>query len=359
MRKLLYITNGIKGAGGLERVLSVKASYLAEKLNYDVHIVVLNNNQDSFFYNFSDKIKIHDIKAIGSVFSFYNSYTKGIKEVVKKVQPHVICVCDDGLKGFFIPILLSKKYPIIYERHASILHNTTSRKFGKLKQSFMRFLGRTFSKFVVLTSSNEKEWSLKNSQIIPNPLSFYPQESSSLTHKKMVVVGTHSYNKGYDLLLQVWKNIVLKFPEWNLSIYGKIDSNKTFIQLAKELNIDTSVSFYHPISNIQEVYLNASLLILPSRTEGFGMVLIEAMSCGLPCVAFDCPSGPRDIIKTNEDGILVSPENVSEMTEKIIFLIENEEKLKQMGAQAKINVKRYLPDQIMLKWDQLFKDLIP
>lgn len=358
MRRLLYITNGIKGAGGLERVLSVKASYLAEKLNYDVHIVVLNNNQDSFFYNFSDKIKVHDIKATGTIFSFYKSYIKGIQEIVKMLQPDAISVCDDGLKGFFVPIFLPKKYPLIYERHASILHNTSSKKAGKIMQILMRFLGSKFSKFVVLTSSNEKEWSLKNSQIIPNPLSFYPQESSSLSQKKIVVVGTHSYNKGYDLLLQVWKNIVLQFPDWTLDIYGKIDPNETFVQLAKALKIDTSVTFYHPVSNIKEVYLNASLLVLTSRTEGFGMVLIEAMSCGLPCVAFDCPSGPRDIIKTNEDGFLISPENVEEMTKKIIFLIENEESLKQMGAQARVNVRRYLPDAIMLKWDQLFKDLI-
>jgi glycosyltransferase involved in cell wall biosynthesis len=358
MTKLLYITNGIKGAGGLERVLSIKASYLAEKAGYEVHILVLNNNNDSFFYDFSKKIIIHDITAKGNVLSFYKSYRNGILKTIKSINPDIISVCDDGLKAFFVPFLVSKKQPIIYERHASIRHNTSDGIKGKIMKTLMQNLAKRFSKFVVLTNANSKEWNTPNCQVIPNPLSFFPDKSSTLENKNIIVVGTHSYNKGYDLLLHSWETVVEKHPDWRLSIYGKIDAQHTFVKMANQLGIDKTVTFCQPIQDIQQAYLDASILLLSSRTEGFGMVLIEAMACGVPCISFDCPSGPGDIILNNEDGFLVQPENSTAFAEKIIVLIENEQVRKEMGKNAKQNVKRYLPDNIIAQWDQLFKSLL-
>ncbi len=357
MTKLLYITNGIKGAGGLERVLSIKASYLADILDYEVHILTLNNNRDSFFYDFSNKIIHHDISVIGNPLKFYFNYSVGIKKIINKVNPDIISVCDDGLKGFFLPLLVSKT-PIIYERHASIKHNTSNGIKGKITKIIMRYLGSKFDKFVVLTNANKDEWQLANIKVIPNPLSFYPEQTSTLENPKVIVVGTHSYNKGYDLLLQAWEIISKKHTNWSLNIYGKVDTNKTFIKLATQLNLNNSVNFYEPTTKIEEAYLDASILVLSSRTEGFGMVLIEAMACGLPCVSFDCPSGPGDIILNNEDGFLIQPENSTAFAEKIIVLIENEQVRKAMGKKAKQNVKRYLPDNIIAQWDELFKSLL-
>lgn len=356
--KLLYITNGINGAGGLERVLSVKASYLAEVLGYEVHILGLNQGNDAPFYEFSPKITFHNIAVGGNAVRFIQTYIKGIKQTINQLQPDIISVCDDGLKGFFVPLILSKKHNILYERHASIRLNTSQGVKGKIIKMLMLFLANKFSKFVVLTKANKKEWNTANCVVIPNPLSFYPNQSSALNNQKVIVVGTHSFNKGYDLLLHAWKVVAEKYPNWRLTIYGKIDAKKTFINLANELNLNKTVNFFQPTPNIQKAYLEASMLLLSSRTEGFGMVLIEAMACGLPCVSFNCPSGPGDIIKTNEDGFLVEPENIMELAEKIIFLIENEQVRKDMGAKAKENVKRYLPINILNQWDALFKSLM-
>ena len=99
-------------------------------------------------------------------------------------------------------------------------------------------------------------------------------------------------------------------------------------------------------------------MVLPSRSEGFGMVLIEAMACGLPCVAFDCPHGPADIIRHEEDGLLVKAEEVNALAMSIIRLIQDEELRIKMGANARENVKRYLPENVLPQWDTLFKRLI-
>ncbi len=356
--KLLYITNGINGAGGLERVLSVKASYLVEHYNYDVTILSLNNNNTNPFYEFSRKIKFVSIEVKGNIFSYIMAYKKRLQQQVSTLQPDIICVCDDGLKAFFIPQFIKTKASFIYERHASILLNTDKTIKGVLTKNIMRFLGSYFDVFVVLTNNNFNEWKLTNTKVISNPLSFYPKNASNLKVKKVIVVGSHSYNKGYDLLLSIWEKVFEKFPSWQLTIFGKADTNKTFIKISKELKSSESIFFEEPVINIQDKYLESSIMVLPSRSEGFGMVLIEAMACGVPCVSFDCPSGPADIISHLEDGFLIENGNIEQMANTIIHLIDDETLRIKMGSAAKQNVQRFLPENIMHQWDDLFKSLL-
>lgn len=366
MNKLLYITNGINGSGGLERVLSIKASLLADEYGYEVHIMVLNDAHVNPFYEFSSNIKFHSIKVGGNPFNYFKSYKNSIQNLVQQLEPNIISVCDDGLKAFFLPYLLRKSIPIIYERHASINLNfankveqtVPSKIKNRISYFLMKKLAAKFDAFVVLTKGNTLEWSSNNTRVIPNPLSFFPNETAMLSSKKIIAVGSHSYNKGYDLLLDAWKTVSKYHPDWRLQIYGKFDANKTFIHYAKQIEVENSVVFCQPISSIDKAYLDSSIMVLPSRSEGFGMVLIEAMACGLPCVAFNCPHGPADIITHEEDGFIVPKFDVQGLSKAIIGLIEDNQLREKMGENAKDNSKRYLPEQIMPIWDSLFKSLI-
>lgn len=363
--RILYITNGITGAGGLERVLSVKASYLAGNFGHEVCIVSLNEAGKTKFYTFSNKIKFVTIPAKGNPLAFCKNYISGLKKAISEFRPDVISVCDDGLKGFFVPMLLGKPCPMVYERHASINLNLKRGKAGafsairnKIMYKLMQAGAKSFDKFVVLTSGNTKEWPSKNVVIIPNPLSFYPEAVSALDQKKVIAVGNHSYNKGYDLLLEAWKIVTEKHPDWQLDIYGKKDAASTYSKLAEILGVKDSVKFHDPVTDIAAKYVQSSIMVLPSRSEGFGMVLIEAMACGLPCVSFDCPNGPADIISNNEDGFLIENGNITAFAEKIILLMENAGLRKSMAAKGRENVTRFLPENIVGKWDSLFKALI-
>ena len=363
--KVLYITNGINGAGGLERVISIKASYLAEQHAYDVQILCLNNGGDNPFYSFSDKIKMRSIAVGGHPIHYIAAYKKGIRSMVKSIKPDVILVCDDGLKGFFIPALLGSRIPIVYERHVSkeIEMNEAfsflKKIIVKVKWRLMEQMAAQFAAFVVLTNGNLNEWpSLKNKIVIPNPLSFYPKEASTLTNKKVIVVGKQGYQKGYDRLLNAWKLVHEKQPNWQLEIYGSIAPEFALQEQADTLGIATSVHFYPPVKDIQTKYLEASIYAMSSRFEGFGMVLIEAMACGLPCISFDCKYGPADIIQNGVDGYVIKNGDVEALSNAINHLIEDENLLKAMGQQAKENVKRYLPEKIMPQWDNLFKRLL-
>ena len=192
--KLLYITNGINGSGGLERVLSIKASYVADALGYEVHILVLNNTDQNRFYFFSEKIQFHSIDVGGNTISYFLSYKKGIQKIVDQINPKIILVCDDGLKGFFLPTIIKSNAKWIYERHASQELNRQAGLKGKFSTKLMRHHASKFHRFVVLTNANKTEWTSANVEVIPNPLSFYPKESSALDSKRFIVVGSHSYN---------------------------------------------------------------------------------------------------------------------------------------------------------------------
>ncbi|WP_378188006.1 glycosyltransferase family 4 protein [Aquimarina sp. W85] len=365
--RLLYITNQISGAAGLERVLSIKASYLAEKLGYEVHIITLNQKEDTLFYNFSSLLNYHDLKVTGNPIIYLKQYACKIRKLVKKIDPDIISVCDDGLKAFFLPVILHKTAPIVYERHVSKNIEVQTENVSILKRlktnltyRIMNFMGSKFDKFVVLTNDNLKEWNLRNTVVISNPLSFYPDltDTSNLSNKKVLAVGRQCYQKGYDRLLESWGDVVCTNLDWSLEIYGKIEKGDPYADLSKKLGINNSVFFYPPVKNIGEKYQKASIYVMSSRFEGFGMVLIEAMAYGLPCISFNCPCGPEEIIDDGINGFLVPNGNINEFAEKINLLISDKDLRQQMGRAARLKAKSYLPDVILPKWDILFKSLL-
>tara|TARA_R110002012_G_scaffold283304_2_gene473575 strand:+ start:19911 stop:21011 length:1101 start_codon:yes stop_codon:yes gene_type:complete len=364
--KILYITNGVSGPGGLERVLSIKASYLADTMNYDIHFLTLNKLSDELFYTFSDAITFHNIIASGNPIQYFLKYRRGIAKVISKIKPDVISVCDDGLKGLFLPLIINKPCPMIYERHVSKNISIKKDKLSIIQKStswllfkFMDFGAKFYDRFVVLTNGNTKEWDLNNKLVIPNPLSFYPptEEISTLTNKKVLAVGKQSFQKGYDRLLQSWSIVQTTHPDWELDIYGTISEKEALPELAKALKIESSVNFYAPVKNIAAKYKEASLYVMSSRYEGFGMVLTEAMAYGVPCVSFDCPYGPSDIISNHHDGILVPNHDTTALAHGMVSLMNDAQRRTEMGEMARVNVKRYLIEEIAVQWDNLFKSL--
>jgi glycosyltransferase involved in cell wall biosynthesis len=231
--------------------------------------------------------------------------------------------------------------------------------FGtKIKLLFKELSANKYNKFVGLSKESLKEWNVKNGIVIPNPLWFKTTQFADLKLKKVIAVSRHSYEKGLDRMLQIWQKVVQKYPDWCLEIYGKLNENHEMRDLADALNIGQKVIFFEPVKNINDKYLEASLLLMTSRTEGFGMVLMEAMALGLPCVAYDCPVGPQSIIANNENGFLVEDGNIDSFVQKVELLIEDESLRIEMGKNAKKSISKYDLETIMQQWKSLFEELI-
>ena len=361
--RILYITPTINTEGGLERVLSIKTNYLIERFGYQIEIITCNNGFQNSFFNFNSKIKFHDILLNSNKLGNLVNYKIKIQKFINLINPDCIVICDFGLKGFSFPILFQTKVPIVFEAHGSIYNesqyfkvNFFSRNARRLKYEYKKFCSKKFDYFIVLSNESLKEWPVCKGVIIPNP-NVVSDVVSNLESKNAILIARHSYEKGIDFALKIWQKVIKIHPDWTLSIYGKYDSNLTYIKLAKELEIESNVNFHQPIIEIFEKYYEASISIMTSRSEGFPMALIEAMSCGLPVVAFDCPIGPRSIITNEENGFLIETFNCDAFASKIVQLIENESLRNEIGVKAKQSVSKYDLDKVMLQWKVFFEKI--
>ncbi|MDQ6469163.1 glycosyltransferase family 4 protein [Flavobacterium sp. LHD-80] len=360
--KLLYIVPKIKNAGGVARVLSVKANYFVEKFGYKVHILSQNEENDSFFYDFNSDIVFHNMILNGNAFQFLKSYKKQLNQKIAGINPDVILVADNGLKAFIFPFIINTKIPIVFESHGSkfieekeLNFHFTTKFISKIKYHFKDFGIKKYTKVVALSKANLKEWNIKNGIVISNPSWVQTDVYADLRHKKVIAIARNSYEKGLDKLLHIWKEVTKKHPGWMLNIYT--DDFDCLNNNVVDLGIASTVSVFGFVKNIEDKYLESSIYAMTSRSEGFPMVLLEAMSFGLPCIAFDCPTGPRSLIKNEENGFLIPNHDFEKYIAKLSILIECEDIRIKLGKNAKQVSDNYSVEKIMEKWKEFFEEL--
>ena len=360
--KILYIAPDITDSGGISRVVSLKTNYLVTHFNYEVRILSVNDAYPNCFYDFNPAIKWYNIKKSKSIFFFFRSYIGLIKKTISQEKPDAIVICDAVL-WMFIPWFAKTKIPVIFETHFSVFfkkeaYNSLYRKIRSKLIVFWR--KKTMNKLnysVFVTFEGSKEWGLNNGMVIPNPLSFTVSNNAALANKRAMAVCMNPYVKGLDRLLIVWKKIIQKYPDWILDVYGNWNVNAVFKKMVADLKISNNVNFLPPTAAIQNSYNQSSVFLMTSRTEAFGMVLIEAMASGVPCIAYDCSSGPRAIIEEGVNGFLIEDGNSASFVQKLELLIENQDLRIKMGKTAQESVKKYEINSIMKRWDKLFVDL--
>lgn len=378
--KIVYCLIDSSQAGGMERSICSKANYFADVMKYDVTIITTDRGSNNNFFDFSSQINFIDL---GVNYRELNglSFFQRLKKQVSKRQKHRVLL-EQTLKNIQADIVISTcthEVSILCEikdgsRKIAESHLPKDHKKVEVSLSNQSLLSKLFTlitdfrrkrfikyydALVVLSESEKKLWEGFNSDVlsIPNILPFFPDCATAYTQNRVISVGRLSKEKGFSYLIDSWRLVADKYSKWELVIFG---NGAEFENLQKQITdsgLENNIRIYPPTKNISEEYLNSSLYVMPSISEAFGLVLYEAMYCGLPCLSFET-AGSLEIIEEGETGFIVEALNTTKLAEKIIFLIENEQLRKKMGQKARTNVQGYLPENIMPQWVDLFSKIV-
>lgn len=377
---IVFCTPALYSAGGVERVVSFKASYFAEQLGYEVTVIVTEGRGRDCYFSLSEKVNVINLE-IGfealwrmsffqKVFLYLSKqrhYRKRLKAELMRIRPDITISMLRREINFLTEIPDgSKKIGELHVNRANYRNfeandsNILKRLFAKLWMNSLVGKLKCLDQLIVLTDKGKASWpELSNVSVIPDPIPLPIHLSVSDLHaKRIITIGRYVYQKGYDLLLQAWAEVEKHFPDWTLDIYGMGDQTACR-QLMADLGIDIRRCHLNgPIEDVVKVYQDSSVFVLSSRFEGFGLVLVEAMVCGLPVVSFDCPAGPDEIITDGHDGLLVPSGDVHALAEKLMILMADENLRKRLGEQARQSVRRYEMASIAKQWESLFDQLM-
>ena len=367
---ILYVCDSLANFGGLERVLIDRANWLVDQRDYEVCIVTVNQGCHPISFPLHSGVSYADLNILS-----YQHYRlpfwkrlfkkrqlqrllcKRMANIITEKKPDVIvCTRFDYLR------VIDKTrghIPFVYESHSACL---ACRFEGDslLRQLYVRYLLLAVNKaqmVVALTKGDADEWLKLTSDVcvIPNVVNLNSSNTySHCTSKSVIYVGRFCKQKDVASLLRIWTLVHQRHPDWSLHVYGGYgDEQEAFHK--EVMRIDANIIIHESTLDIIEKYKDSSMLLLTSVYEPFGLVLPEAMSCGLPVVAFDCPYGPADIITDGVDGFLIRQRSIEMFADKVCLLMEDQELRVKMGKAGIESSKRYDASNIMPQWIDFFK----
>lgn len=388
--KIVYCLFGVYSTGGIERVTTVKANWLAEH-GYEVYLVTTGHAGRPPYYPLHPSIKHIDLALCydepGQISRFtayrrnfpkYRKHKKLLEQLFSGIRPNIAIAAGwheasllyslkDGSKKIVEHHSYRHQNVAIYPLFLKQLDRVTP--MTRFKYSLRTLWGnlmtykqgcydKKFDRLVVLTEEDKTYCShCPTTVAIPNPLTFAPSCESDLSGKLILGVGRLSNEKNFTELVDIWALIAKDYPDWKLRIVGEGYTDVRIQKKVKEYGLEEQFELCPFTNKIQEHYLSASIFTLTSAFEGFGLVLVEAESMGLPLVSYACPCGPRDIIRDGQDGFLVEPGDKETFAARLRQLIEDEELRRRMGQAAKINSQRFSLDNVMKQWEDLFAEL--
>lgn len=358
--KIDFIISSLQG-GGAERVLVLIANNLVKNKEYDVSVITLNKGKDVFDLETSIKkisldhgrLPNHTIRGFLNLLKHY---------FIKKNRPDIIISFNSGNNLLTIPVAKLYSIKIIAEEHISYIATVGNKSF---KQSFARkYLYKKADVVTVLTEHDVDHYKKLgvNVTVMPNPCSFDPLKENNTNREKIILaVGSLNryHHKGFDNLLHLIAPILKKNPEWKLKIAGSGDKGYEILQELKEkLDIENQVIFTGFVSNISDIMRKSSIFILSSRFEGLPMVLLEAMSQGMACIAYDCKTGPSDIITDGINGFLIEDQNKISMQKKLQNLIDNESLINTFAQESLYSIDKYHISSVIKRYEDVFENLL-
>lgn len=361
MKKIVILSDQICNIGGIVSLITLKANYWVAAMEYEVSIVTTEQNGRPPFYTLNDTIRLHDLaidyKRDSSYFKPKNllrvvkNYFR-LNRLLHSIGPDIVIVANHIPVTFFFPLLRSKA-KFVKEFHFSKYFRSKNKK--TLFSRFESYLESKFDYLVVLNPEEREFYNSDNVIHIANPIDFSDHSEPPYQDREKIAMaaGRISEVKRFDKLIDLWEKFSRKNNEWKLEIYG--EGEKKYVnslrQRIKDLKLSDHIEIKKSTDKIKDTMRSYGLYLMTSSQECFPMVLLEAQSCGLPIIAYDCPTGPRNIITHDYDGILVDFDNETEFVDMLMKLTSNEELRIQLAKNGFISSKKYALAHIMSIWD--------
>ena len=373
--KLILCIHSIYNPGGMERVLLNKVRYLVEEKGWDVSVVTTDQHGRPSFYPFPEGVRMIDLginysddngspfmqKLLG-YFRRRQVHKKRLKALLEEERPDIVDCFYPG-ESSFVPSLKDGSRKVMELHQSKLFHHQYNRSglmglADKVRALMDERLVRRFDRFVVLTQEDKEMWGdMPGIRVIPNAANFIADKYSDCSAKRVIAVGRLDYQKSFDRLIQVWEKVHLQMPQWRLDIFGQGEWQEMLQRMIDERGLQEVVKLNAPTKNIGKEYSESSMLVMSSHYEGFPMVMIEAMACGLPAVCFDFKCGPRDIVSEGENGLIVPDGDIDGMAEAMVRLMKDDDLRKRMGENAKKVVEKYSEDRVMGLWVNLYEEI--
>jgi glycosyltransferase involved in cell wall biosynthesis len=360
-KNIILVCSRLDTPGGIERAVVNTANLFAEKGHAVTILVADINGHSGSCYPLHPAVQLDyrpfsfGIGQNGNMISRKLILYRNIQQLKKyfsETAPDIIITTEYPFSIATVLCGAGKKARVIAWEHQH--HNWVR------KNRFWKWLEKKvyprLHQIVCLNSTEAGLYKQYNAvTVIPNFVDEVHTDNLSVDKKQLLTVGWLIHRKGTDLLLPVAKSILTNYPEltWKLVGDGEMKEKLlNFIQLEK---LEGRLIIQPPGKmDIEDVYRESGLFVLTSRFEAFPMVLLEALSFGIPCISFNCPTGPSDIIKHEEDGLLVEPENTDQLTKAISRVLDNQELWSQMAHNALKNIRRFDKEMIYPMWANLF-----
>ena len=373
--RLLYVESTMAIYGGMERVLTDKLNWLCDNIDCDICLLAVNQGSNPLAFSLHPKVEFHDLgimlyqvyrytglKRIREIFRKKQLLKRKLSDYINDFSPHVI-VCP---RWEFVPdiVKMCNNIPVVFESHISCLayqfDNYDWVNRFRIRHSYCAL--KNVEMIISLTRRGDaKEWMKinPNVRVIPNVVHLNTTGSvSDCRSKSAIFVGRYCKQKDIWMLLQIWELVQQRHPDWTLHMFGGYGDQNDMLLSEIRKKKDLNIVIHQPTASIGDEYLKSSMLLMTSRFEPFGLVLPEAMSYGLPVVAFDCPYGPADIITDGVDGFLVKNRNAEEYANVVCRLMEDDSLRREIGKAGAKSAQRYSSDKVMPMWVDLFKSLV-
>lgn len=375
--KIIYCTHSTCNPGGMERVLLNKVTYLSQLPGWKVAVVTTDQNQRPPFYPFPEKVRMTDLginysedngkgawKKITGYLRKRKEHKRKLTALLLKEKPDIVVSLYPS-ESSFIPDIKDGSRKVLELHYCKFFRLQYGRRgllgwIDKLRTRQDEQIVRRFDKFVVLTNEDRGYWgNLPNIEVIPNAAMHVSDAYSDVMNKRVIAVGRLDYQKGFDRLVQAWQLVrhTGKFTDWKLDIFGQGEWREMLQQMIDKAELQDSVRLNRPTKQIGEEYVKSDMLVMSSNYEGFPMVMIEAMACGLPVVSFDYKCGPKDIIQPGINGLLVPNGDIQALADAMMKVMEDEAYRKMLSLNARKVVDTYSEQAVMSQWIRLFTSI--